>query len=351
MAMVLLAGLNGGLVAQQLVWADEFNGNGALDSSKWFHQTILPNGNSWFNGEIQHYTDRTVNSSVSNGTMKLIAKKENYTDQGVTKNYTSARLNSKFAFTYGRVEIRAKLPRGFGTWPALWMLGQNISERGAYWQQQGYGTVGWPDCGEIDIMEHWGKNQNYVSSAMHTPSSYGNTVNKGGRNIPGVSDSFHVYSLEWTATKMVFKVDSVVHYTYQPAVRDASTWPFDKPQYLLMNIAIEPGIDLTFQEDTLEVDYVRIYQDASMSLSEQEEQGAQLYPNPVKDRLHIQMDPQVEGFQAYQIRSLSGQILLRGSVKFNHGQANLPGLTALSAGLYCLQLEGETRLSQTFVKQ
>jgi len=102
-------------VYDKLVWSDEFDQEGTLNSQKWFHQTELPNGSSWFNGEIQHYTDRLDNTYVEDGVMYLMAKKENFTDQGVTKNYTSARLNSKFAFTYGRVEVRAKLPSGIGT--------------------------------------------------------------------------------------------------------------------------------------------------------------------------------------------------------------------------------------------
>ncbi|MDP5092973.1 MAG: glycoside hydrolase family 16 protein, partial [Polaribacter sp.] len=158
-------------VYDQLIWSDEFNTDGAVNSNKWFHQTIFPLGNSWFSGEIQHYTNRTSNSYVKNGVLKVVAKKEPFTDQGTTKQYTSARLNSKFAFTYGRVEFRAKLPTGIGTWPAIWMLGKNINEKGAYWQTQGFGTLTWPNCGEMDIMEHWGTEQNKVISAVHTPST------------------------------------------------------------------------------------------------------------------------------------------------------------------------------------
>ncbi|MGB6268738.1 MAG: glycoside hydrolase family 16 protein, partial [Olleya sp.] len=151
--------VNNDPVYDNLVWSDEFDGSGAIDSSKWFHQTQLPAGGSWFNGEIQHYTNRIDNTFLSSGNLNLVAKKEVFTDQGYTKQYTSARLNSKFAFQYGKVEVRAKLPTGVGTWPAIWMLGKNITETGAYWQTQGYGTTGWPACGEIDIMEHWGHNQ------------------------------------------------------------------------------------------------------------------------------------------------------------------------------------------------
>ena len=148
-----------------LVWADEFSGNGMIDTSKWHHQTLLPNGNSWWNGEQQHYTNRITNSYQNNGLLSIVAIKEVFTDQGITKNYTSARLNSKFAFTYGRVEVRAKLPSGAGTWPAIWTLGKNITENGGYWYSS-YGTTNWPACGEIDIMEHWGHNPNYVQSEI-----------------------------------------------------------------------------------------------------------------------------------------------------------------------------------------
>jgi len=252
-------------VYDQLVWYDEFDQDGALDSTKWHHQTLLPNGDSWFNGEIQHYTDRIENSYVEDGIMYLVAINETFTDQGVTKQYTSARLNSKFAFTYGRVEVKAKLPTGVGTWPAIWTLGKNINEIGAYWYIQGYGTTNWPACGEIDIMEHWGTNQNFVQSAIHTPSSFGGTVNHGGQIIPTASTDFHVYELDWYPDRMVFSVDGVVHYTYNPSEQNADTWPFDEDQFLLLNFAILPNIDPNFTEDALEIKYVRIYQESAVS--------------------------------------------------------------------------------------
>lgn len=242
-----------------LLWSDEFDTDGAIDDTKWFHQTKLPAGGSWYNGEIQHYTDRLDNTYVSNGILYLVAKKENFTDQGYMKQYTSARLNSKYVLQYGRIAIRAKLPTGIGTWPALWMLGQNITEDGGYWANS-HGTTPWPACGEIDIMEHWGTNQNYVQSAMHTPSSFGGTVNHGGQSIPTVSTEFHTYELDWNAERMIFSVDGVVHYTYNPEIKDANTWPYDAPQYFLFNIAIQPSIAASFTEDAMEIDYIRVYE-------------------------------------------------------------------------------------------
>ncbi len=346
-------GSGGNYSFTQLVWADEFNGNGMIDTSKWFHQTQLPNGNSWYNGEIQHYTDRTANTQVSNGTMKLIAKKETFSDQGVTKQYTSARLNSKFAFTYGRIEVRAILPQGAGTWPAIWMLGKNISEPGAYWQQQGFGTTSWPACGEIDIMEHWGTNQNFVQSAMHTPSSFGGTINKGGRMIPGVSNTFHTYALEWTPSKMIFSVDSVVHYIYEPATRDASTWPFDDPQYILLNIAIEPGIDPTWQEDTLEIDYVRIYQDPSMALIDGiERTELKAFPNPCTNELHIELPNDLLGEMDLELVASNGHVLRREHFKRNEAILKVEGLDDLEPGVYFIKLKGqEAQHSLRFIKR
>ena len=244
---------------EELVWSDEFNIDGAIDSDKWFHQTQLPAGGGWYNNEAQHYTNRIQNSYVSGGNLNLVAIKETFTDQGRTKEYTSARLNSKAAFKYGRMEIRAKLPTGAGTWPAIWMLGKNINEDGGYWDNEGYGSTPWPACGEIDIMEHWGNNQNYVSSAMHTPSSYGGTINHGGRYLSTASTAFHVYELDWNAQRMIFSVDGIVHYTYNPSTKDADTWPYDAEQYFLLNIAIEGG-GANITQTAMEIDYIRVYQ-------------------------------------------------------------------------------------------
>jgi hypothetical protein len=109
-------------------------------------------------------------------------------------------------------------------------------------------------------MEHWGTNQNYVQSAMHTPSSSGSTVNLGGQSVSTASTQFHIYAMEWTSEKIVFSVDGVVHYTYNPPVKNASTWPFDQPQYLLLNVAMLPSVSATFTQSTMEIDYVRVYQ-------------------------------------------------------------------------------------------
>ncbi len=234
------------ITGEQLIWSDEFDTAGTPNSSKWTYDI---GGSGWGNGEYQYYTSRPENVIVQDGFLKITAKKENY----MGKEYTSARLISRdlFEFEYGRVEIRAKLPTGGGTWPALWMLGAN------------YPSVGWPTCGEIDIMEHWGSNQNVISGATHTPSSFGNTVNKGEINVPGVSNDFHLYGLNWSSEKLEFTVDGSIFYTYNPAIKDSATWPFDQDFFFILNVAMGSfwdTIDPNFVESTMEIDYIRVYQ-------------------------------------------------------------------------------------------
>ncbi|MEQ8241446.1 MAG: glycoside hydrolase family 16 protein [Cyclobacteriaceae bacterium] len=257
-----------------LVWSDEFSDDGAVCSENWFHQTKLPNGQSWYNGELQHYTDDLANASVSNGSLKITAIREQYTNQGVTKPFSSARLNSRFVITYGRIDVKAKLPAGSGTWPAIWMLGQNITEPGGYWTET-YGTTPWPATGEIDIMEHWGNNPNIIHGSLHTTSSHGATVNTGKTNIPNVSTEFHVYSTIWDSDKIQFLVNDVVYYTYQPTNKTAATWPFDNPQYMLLNIAmggIGGNVDPNFTSSSMEIDYIRVYQkEGSFFMTDAEE--------------------------------------------------------------------------------
>mgnify|MGYP006119480837 FL=1 len=332
-----------------LIWSDEFEGEGVIDNSKWYHQTLLPNGSSWYNNEIQHYTDRIDNSNVSNGVLNIVGRKEVYSSQGVTKQYTSARLNSKFAFQYGKIEIRAKLPSGLGTWPAIWTLGKNINENGAYWDNQGYGTTSWPACGEIDIMEHWGYNQNYVQSATHTPSSYGGTVNIGGQVIPTASSEFHTYTLLWYPDRLVFSVDGNIHYTYKPIELNSDTWPFNEEQYLLLNFAILPDIDPNFVADTLEVEYVRVYQSAPLSIDEIDNSisfGLINTPNPAKDYTIISYHlPNNADVQLY-IHNVNGQLIQTLiEEKQTAGQHQIKwNLNNLLSGIYFYTLKTENNI-------
>ena len=325
-------------VFERLVWSDEFDGEGSIDGSKWFHQTKLPLGNSWYNGEIQHYTDEDSNAYVQDGMLHLVARKETYTNQGVTKSYTSARLNSKFAFTYGRVEVRAKLPIGVGTWPAIWTLGKNIEEDGAYWEQQGFGDVPWPACGEMDIMEHWGHNQNYVSSATHTPSSFGGTINVGGQTKPTASSDFHVYALEWTEDKLVFSVDDVVHFEYNPEDKNANTWPFSAEQYILLNIAIQPSIASSFTQSDMVIDYVRVYEEGEpTSVDEWIVNTPSFYPNPVTNDLTVEVNNANNENVIAEVYNISGELVSEQQFVVDNKQVHLKGLESLNRGIYILK--------------
>lgn len=320
-----------------LVWADEFDtpGKTAINSTNWFHQTQLPSGGSWFNGEEQHYTNRIENSFVENGNLNIVAIKESFTDQGETKQYTSARLNSKYAFTYGRVDVRAKLPFGDGTWPAIWTLGKNVSESGAYWQTQGFGTTSWPACGEIDIMEHGLGDVNHTSSALHTPSSSGATVNYDSQVISDVANNYHIYSVNWSPNQITFLVDGVGYYTYNPATKDASTWPFDLDQYILLNIAmggIAGTIDASFTQSPMVIDYVRIYQ-STLSTDEINANNFKVFPNPARNEVNIQTNINIDYVEIYDV---FGKFVQRESKTVKSIK-----IDNLSTGLYLLNIYSE----------
>ena len=243
-----------------LVWHDEFEYDGKLDQGKWHHQIIPPNNGSWWNNEVQHYTNNIKNSFVSDGTMKIVAIKENYTVDNSTKNYTSARLNSKFGFKYGRVDVRAKLPSTRGTWPAIWTLGTNINEVGNYFGDS-EGSIGWPKCGEIDIMEQNGWNKNELIGHFHYANPQGQYANYGNvTSISNTSGQYHIYSLEWTDKIIRILVDNK---EFVSLTNDGNV-PYDNRHYLLLNIAIGGNlggdIDPSFSQDRMEVDYVRVFQ-------------------------------------------------------------------------------------------
>ena len=324
------------IIYTDLVWADEFDTNGAIDAAKWHHQTQLPQGGSWYNGEVQHYTNRIENSSVKNGFLDITAIKENFTDQGQTKQYTSARLNSKFAFTYGRVDVRAKLPFGDGTWPAIWTLGKNINEDGGYWDSQ-YGTVGWPACGELDIMEHGLHPTNQVSVAIHTPSSYGSTVNTSIQTLADVANNFHVYSMNWSPDQITFLIDGVGFYTYNPAVKNDDTWPFYLEQYLLLNIAMGGNggaIDSNFSQSSMVIDYVRVYQNTTASTEDVFENKFSVYPNPSSDVLNIRTNEPIDKVELY--NTIGQLIVAKKTTNIN--------ISSINIGVYILKIYSGNRI-------
>ncbi len=231
-------------VSLSLVWSDEFNVNGAPDPSKWGYD--IGNGSGgWGNAELEYYTNRPENSIVQGGVLKINAIKENFSGFG----YTSARLVSqnKFSFKYGKVEVSAKLPTGVGTWPAIWMLGNNIT------------TAGWPACGEIDIMEHLGRDLNKIYGTLHYPGRSGSTADGATKLIADATTSFHKYSLEWSAASIKISVDDQVFHT----VANSSAMPFNLDFFFILNVAMggnfAGAMDPAVTNATMEVDYVRVY--------------------------------------------------------------------------------------------
>jgi len=236
----------------KLVWNDEFNYTGAPDSSKWTYDLGVGNG-GWGNQESQYYTNRSKNVYVSDGNLVITALKENYN----TSSYTSTRIVSRQMgdWLYGKIIVRAKLPEGKGTWPAIWMMPTDSI----------YG--GWPRSGEIDIMEAVGSRPNRVLGTLHMEAYYGG--NGKGRTIDllNTSTQYHLYSLEWTPDYIKIYADEVLITTYNNpkfATNNHRYWPFDQRFHLIMNIAmggtLGKAIDPEFEMAQLFVDYVRVYQ-------------------------------------------------------------------------------------------
>jgi beta-glucanase (GH16 family) len=235
----------------KLSWSDEFDYNGLPDSSKWGYDV---GGHGWGNNELQYYTKASAaNAEVSNGTLKLRALQQKMKG----KDYTSARLvtRDKASFTYGKIEMRAKLPPGRGLWPAFWMLGSNVN------------TVDWPECGEIDIMEHVGFEKDSIFGTIHS-KSYNHIIGTQKTRKTFISDPYnawHVYSVDWTPEYMDFYVDNILFNHVENEHKTVAEWPFDLPFYMILNIAVggnlggKHGVDNTAFPAVMEVDYVRVY--------------------------------------------------------------------------------------------
>jgi len=246
-------GLLGPETGWNLVWADEFDTDGPPDPARW---NLLTWGPYRVNQEQQAYLDRPENVRVQNHQLVITARK---TDEDYW-HYTSARITTegKFSFTYGRVEFRAKLPRGVGTWPALWLMPEDL---------HGYGQ-GWPDSGEIDVMEHVGSNPGEVLSTVHTGKyNWPAHTQRGDKaQVADVFDTWHTYALEWSPDQMDFFVDDQKVFTFTNDKTDWKAWPYDKPFHLILNLAIggnlggQQGVDDAMFPTSLRVDWVRVYQ-------------------------------------------------------------------------------------------
>jgi beta-glucanase (GH16 family) len=238
----------------KLTWSDEFNYSGLPDSTKWNYDV---GDHGWGNNELQYYTaNRPENVRVENGHLIIEARKEMWQE----KNYTSARLitKGKGDWKYGRIEVKAKLPKGLGSWPAIWMLASTT-------------PLEWPDDGEIDIMEHVGYDHGKIHASVHT-KDYNHVINTQKTaiiDIPDCSEKFHVYALDWTADTIKISVDNHVYFSFGNEHKNKGAWPFDVPFHLLLNIAVggnwggQKGVDDKTLPWKMEVDYVRVYQTTS----------------------------------------------------------------------------------------
>lgn len=230
-------------VSQTLLWSDEFDTPGAPNSAKWGYDL---GAGGWGNQELQYYTNRLENAVVEGGFLKIKSIRENFSGS----TFTSARLKSqgKFDFKYGKVEARAKLPAGVGTWAAIWMLGSDIN------------TNPWPGCGEIDIMEHLGREINKIYGTLHYPGRSGGNADGNTKMISNATTEFHIYSTEWSATRIDIRVDGeLIH-----SVANSTAIPFNHNFFLIMNLAMGGNfggdVDAGVNGGTMEVDYVRVYQ-------------------------------------------------------------------------------------------
>ncbi len=249
----------------KLVWSDEFNGpNGStVDRSKW---VIEVGGEGWGNQELESYTDRVENSYLQDGNLVIKARAEKFTGKdGVTRNYTSARMKTlgKFSRTYGRFEARIKVPYGQGMWPAFWLLGDDIEK------------VGWPACGEIDIMENIGKEPSIIHGSIHGPEYVGGVGIEAPYTLPGnrrFAEDFHVFAVEWDHDSISFFVDQDLYVRRTRAdLKPGWPWVFDKPYFIILNLAVggdwpgNPDASTTFPQ-TMLVDYVRVYEHVGRTL-------------------------------------------------------------------------------------
>ncbi|WP_339702134.1 glycoside hydrolase family 16 protein [Algoriphagus aquimarinus] len=235
----------------RLVWSDEFSIDGLPDPEKWTYDV---GDHGWGNDELEYYSQNDLkNARIENGRLII----EAHADISHPKGYTSARLltRGKAAWQYGYIEVKAKLPQGRGTWPAIWMLAEENRHGG------------WPKNGEIDIMEHVGYDPGKVHGTVHTEAFNHNIeTQKGGfRQVSDFNTAFHTYAIDWTSEKIDFLIDGNIYFTFENTGADYKEWPFDQPFHLILNIAVGggwgglQGVATDIWPQRMEVDYVRVY--------------------------------------------------------------------------------------------
>jgi beta-glucanase (GH16 family) len=314
-----------------LVWSDEFTET-SIQSSNWNFET---GSGGWGNSELEYYTNRTDNATISNGNLLIIAKQESYNGS----NYTSARMNTSglHSWTYGKVEASIKLPSGQGLWPAFWMLGNNISQ------------VSWPQCGEIDIMErintaptlygtmHWENNG---------AASYG-----GNTPIPNPSQ-YHLYSVEWDSASIVWYLDGTQYWSGNIANNINNTNAFHEPFYILLNMAVggtwpgNPDGTSVFP-DTMYIDYVRVYQTGQMTQTVTKSNimnDIHITPNPGRENFNIAINeiPAGKTVELNVYNQLGEKVYTNSQKTMNETYQSNIDASGLAAGVYIVRIQTDT---------
>ena len=317
-----------------LIWHDEFNGT-EIDPANWSFETGT-GYNGWGNNEMQYYTYHKDNATISNGNLLIIAKKESLGGS----NYTSARMNTKglHSWTYGKIEARIRLPLGPGTWPAFWMLGQNID------------TAGWPNCGETDIMEHV-NNDAKIYGTMHWDNN--GHAQYGGDTLCNVS-LYHIYAVEWDQHTIKWLLDGSKFREGNIAGNINSTEEFHSPFYILLNLAIGgnwpgPPNGATVFPDTMFVDYVRVYKQTSGITDRMSVPNIMnVFPNPGTGNIIIEIAQQAAPKAGIDIFDVHGRLLK--SVTTN-SKTTYMDISAFSAGIYFIKVKtGKEIVIKKFIK-
>ncbi len=317
-----------------MVWADEFNGS-TINSANWTME-IGTGSSGWGNNELQYYTARPENAQIINGQLAIIAKSENY--QG--SDYTSARMitQSKHDWKYGKIEARVKIPKQQGLWPAFWGLGSSFS------------TVGWPHCGEIDIMEHINTNDDIHGTIHWNANGY---ATYGGSTTVSDVSQYHTYAIEWDPATIKWFVDGTQYWSANILNNINSTDEFHEPFFLILNMAVggnwPGGPASNFQQDTLFVDYVRVYENGLAPTAVNDivkDDNISIYPNPIGNNKMINIELKTIGQYEVELIDQLGKIHATKSIantttKSKHNLST----SILSPGIYFLRVKSDTKIS------
>lgn len=298
-----------------LVWSDEFDYSGLPNAAKWYYDV---GGWGWGNGELQFYKkENSRNTWVDSGALKITVRREDttYTDwrsETSSNPVSSARINTydRKLWTYGKFEARMKLPKGAGMWPAFWVVPPAGSPYGQ-----------WPACGEIDILESYGGEPWVIHGSVHTKNRYGGTSLNNYAVVDHVTDSFHVYTLDWKPDTIAISVDGNEYFRYINPHTGSADWPFDQPAFLILNVAVNgvwENVDTAALPQSLVVDYVRVYQmsDPPLGVRSRAEATAQVR----NGRLSL------PGMEQGTVRLMDLHGKLRATVEVHSQSAELPPL-------------------------